>query len=172
MRTALIIMTALSATSLASAQMTKGSMATAALKDAKGKIIGTAMLHETVDGLVLDVSAKGLPKGVHGIHVHSIGKCEAPKFTSAGPHWNPAGHQHGRDNPMGSHAGDIPNLEIMKKGKGSVKAVIPGASFTGDKGIFDADGSAIVIHAGPDDYKTDPSGNSGDRIACGVFTRS
>ncbi len=172
MQKSLILIAALSLTSLASAQMTKGPMATAALKDAKGKVVGTATLRETVDGLMLDVTGKGLKMGQHGIHIHSVGKCEGPKFTTAGPHWNPAAHQHGRDNPMGSHAGDIPNLEIGKKGKGTVKAVIPGASLSGDKGIFDADGSAIVIHAGPDDYRTDPSGNSRDRIACGVFVQS
>jgi superoxide dismutase, Cu-Zn family len=143
--------------------------ASATITDIKGKTVGTATLKETVDGIVLTVNAKGLKKGERGLHIHRVGKCEAPKFDSAGPHWDIGSHQHGRDNPMGAHTGDLPNLVISKRKTGSAQAVIPGVPLIGANGILDADGASIMIHAGPDDYKTDPSGNSGTRVACGVF---
>lgn len=117
------------------------------------------------DGARTDVrvQAEGLPAGVHGIHLHAVGKCEGPAFQSAGGHWNPAGKQHGKDNPLGAHLGDLPNLTVGADGKGS-------ASFSVAGHMADADGTALVVHAKPDDYRTDPSGNSGDRIACAVLT--
>ena len=113
--------------------------------------------------------------GAHGMHVHAVGKCEAPAFTTAGPHFNPASKQHGFDNPQGYHAGDLPNITVNADGsaayglQGDSITLQPNApDYISD--ILDADGSALVIHASVDDYKTDPSGNSGTRIACGVFS--
>jgi superoxide dismutase, Cu-Zn family len=112
----------------------------------------------------IGVQAKGLPPGIHGIHLHSVGRCDGPDFKSAAAHWNPKDKQHGHENPMGAHLGDLPNLNVGADGTGT-------ASFTiGAQPLDDADGTSLVIHAKPDDYKTDPSGNSGDRIACAVLT--
>ena len=97
-----------------------------------------------------------------------VGACDAPGFTTAGGHWNPTMRQHGSMNPNGQHEGDLPNLMIGSNGRGSLGAVIPGATIAG---LLDADGAALVVHAGPDDLMTDPAGNSGARIACGVFVR-
>jgi superoxide dismutase, Cu-Zn family len=145
--------------------------ASATIINAKGKSIGTATLTETVDGIILQINAKGLKKGDHGLHIHRTGKCELPKFDSAGPHFDLGGHQHGRDNPKGAHTGDLPNITPGKRKMATAEAVIPGIALFGANGLLDSDGAAIVIHAGPDDYKTDPSGNSGARVACGVFNK-
>ena len=118
---------------------------------------------------MLHVQAQGLPPGTHGIHIHAVGRCEAPDFQSAGPHWNPTSRQHGRDNPQGAHHGDLPNITIGADGRGMLHADVAGASWAE---LLDADGAAVVIHATADDYRTDPSGNSGGRIACGVIQRS
>ena len=106
--------------------------------------------------------------GTYGIHLHAVGKCDAPDFTTAGPHWNPAQKQHGFDNPMGAHAGDVRNLVVNPDGTAAVSVQLAGALFDG---ALDADGLALVIHEKADDYSTDPSGNSGKRIICGVFTK-
>ncbi len=111
----------------------------------------------------IKVQAEGLPPGVHGIHLHTVGRCERPAFQSAGGHWNPAGKQHGHENALGQHLGDLPNLTVGADGRGT-------ASFSVSGNMVDADGTSLVIHAKPDDYMTDPSGNSGDRIACAVLT--
>jgi Cu-Zn family superoxide dismutase len=103
---------------------------------------------------------------MHGIHLHAIGRCEGPDFKSAGGHWNPAGHQHGRDNPMGAHLGDLPNFDVAGQTVASLTLPVGGITAAD---LADADGTALVIHADPDDYKTDPSGNSGARIACAVL---
>ena len=143
--------------------------ARATLADAAGAPRGTVTLTDGPDGVALAVRATGLPPGKAGIHIHAVGKCEAPAFASAGPHWNPAGHQHGMDNPQGSHMGDMPNIEIGADGSGSLDTVIAGAKLRdGPNPMLDADGAAVVIHAAADDYRTDPSGNSGARVACGV----
>ncbi len=143
-------------------------VALAKLARADGTDMGVATLSQRSDGLWLNVAATGMPAGTYGIHLHAIGKCEGPDFTTAGPHWNPAGKQHGFDNPMGSHAGDFRNLVVASGGAGVLEAKISG---TVEEAI-DADGLALVIHEKPDDYKTDPSGNSGKRIICGVFRLS
>lgn len=144
--------------------------ARAALLDATGASKGTATISETADGFRLVVEGTGLPQGAHGLHIHGVGKCEAPGFTSAGPHWNPAGKMHGRDAPAGAHMGDLPNLIAGTDGRGRAEAVTAGGRLTGGSmAVLDADGAAIVVHATADDYRTDPSGNSGARIACGVF---
>ena len=123
-------------------------------------------------GLRITATAAGLPPGPHGFHVHTTGKCDAPGFTTAGGHLNPMGKMHGTDNPMGSHLGDLPNLIVRADGTASLSRRLSGDAATLTSALFDADGTAIVVHAGPDDYKTDPSGNSGARIACGVLTKS
>jgi superoxide dismutase, Cu-Zn family len=131
-----------------------------------GEKVGTAIAEEVDGAIRVMVEAKGLPAGPHGTHVHTTGKCEGPDFASAGGHWNPGAHQHGKENPMGPHEGDMPNLRIGDDGRDRTIFTLPGGTFAG---LMDADGAALVIHAGEDDYKTDPSGNSGGRIACGVF---
>ncbi len=133
-----------------------------------GRELGDAVLRETSAGLQVSVRGRGLPPGPHGLHLHMVGRCLAPDFASAGGHWNPTGHAHGRDNPKGAHAGDLPNLIVGPKGRGTLRFVIAGARLSGPGGLLDDDGGALVIHAGADDYRTDPSGNSGGRIACGV----
>jgi Cu-Zn family superoxide dismutase len=145
-----------------------GASASAELRDSGGLGKGQATLREKNGGVRLRVEASGLAPGVHGIHVHAVGRCDPPDFASAGPHWNPAGRQHGSENPQGMHQGDLPNLTIGADGRGSIDVPIAGATST--SGLLDADGAAIVIHAEPDDYRTDPSGSSGARIACGVIS--
>lgn len=150
-----------------------GKMAMVELKSADGKTVGSAHLMPTKDGVSMSVSVKGLAAGTHGIHLHTVGSCQAPDFASAGAHWNPDHKMHGTDNPKGSHMGDLPNLVVKADGTGELTATVKGAKLDATAmGLLDSDGSALVIHAAPDDYKTDPSGNSGGRIACGVVTAS
>ena len=135
---------------------------------------GIAMGHANVDqirgGLRVTVTGMALPPGPHGAHIHTTGKCDAPDFASAGGHWNPTAMQHGKLNPMGPHEGDLPNLIAGADGAGSITFDVPKANLTGGANpLLDADGAALVIHAAADDLKTDPSGNSGGRIACGVL---
>jgi len=144
--------------------------AVAILKDATGKDIGEAQFTEENGGISVAVSASGLTPGVHGTHIHMTGKCDGPDFKSAGGHWNPTSHQHGFENPQGSHKGDLPNMTVAADGIGTVQFTIPGAAIQGgENALLDTDGAAIVIHAGPDDMKSDPAGNSGDRVACGII---
>jgi len=140
--------------------------AEAALADASGGNAGTASVQERDGGLVATIDVKGMPAGLHGVHVHTVGKCEAPAFTTAGGHWNPTAHQHGAENPMGPHGGDLPNLVVGADGTGHLSFKLPAGSFAE---LLDEDGAAIVVHAAADDLKTDPSGNSGGRVACGVL---
>ena len=146
--------------------------ATAELKDAQGAVKGKAMFMDGKDGLSVTLNAEGLPPGVHAVHLHTTGACTAPDFKSAGGHWNPMSKQHGKDNPAGAHMGDMPNMTVGADGKGKFQTVVPHGMLTGgDHPLLDADGAAIVIHATADDYKTDPTGNAGDRLACGVVTK-
>lgn len=140
----------------------------ASLADTSGALRGTASFVDTGSGLEARISAEGLPAGTHGVHLHMVGRCDPPDFQSAGAHWNPAMKQHGRDNPQGAHAGDLPNLIVGADGRGMIRFTVPQASLST---LLDADGAAVVIHAKADDYRTDPSGNSGGRIACGVIVR-
>jgi len=144
--------------------------ASAVLKDASGKEVGAATLTVTPSGVLISLDLTAVPPGEHGFHVHTTGKCEPPDFKSAGPHFNPDQTKHGFMNPEGPHAGDLPNLHVPADGKLQVEVLEPNVTLSGEAPLLDADGSALVIHAGADDYKTDPAGNSGDRIACGVIT--
>jgi len=146
--------------------------AQAGLKDASGKEVGTAIFTATPSGALLDLKLDGIPPGVHALHIHAVGKCEPPDFKSAGPHFNPDQTKHGIMSPEGPHAGDLPNIHVPADGKLEVEFLDPVVTLSQEAALLDADGSSIVIHAGPDDYKTDPAGNSGDRIACGVITAS
>lgn len=143
-------------------------VATAILRTADGKEVGRATAREVKQGLRVTVDVRGLPEGQHGAHVHTVGQCDAPDFTTAGGHWNPLGTKHGSMNPAGPHEGDLPNLIIGKDGRGTLGAVIPKGTLAG---LLDTDGAAMVVHAGRDDLMTDPSGNSGGRVACGVFAK-
>jgi Cu-Zn family superoxide dismutase len=144
--------------------------AKAVLKDKSGKEVGTVDLVQTPHGVLLKLSVKGVPAGEHAFHVHAVGKCEPP-FTSAGGHFNPGGKKHGMEAADGPHAGDMPNLHVPASGELAVEVANPAISLVKGQpnSVFDADGSAVIIHAAADDYKTDPTGNAGDRIACGVI---
>jgi Cu-Zn family superoxide dismutase len=143
--------------------------ASAPLKDAQGKEVGSANLTQTPRGVLINIAVKGLPPGEHAFHVHAVGKCEPP-FTTAGGHFNPDTKKHGLLAADGAHAGDMPNLHIPQSGDLTIEVL--NAAITLEKGkpnsVFDADGSALIVHAGSDDYKTDPTGEAGGRIACGV----
>jgi Cu-Zn family superoxide dismutase len=145
--------------------------ASAELKDTSGRVVGNALLTAVGGGVVrVQVWAGGLPPGMHGIHVHTTGAC-TPDFNAAGGHFNPEGAQHGLENPAGPHAGDLPALQVGPDGNGTFDALNPRIGLNGGlRSLFDADGSALIIHANPDDQVTDPTGNSGGRIVCGVIT--
>ena len=146
--------------------------AKADLADSKGASVGTAKLKEASGGVSLTLEVSNLPPGVHGFHIHAVGKCESPDFKSAGGHFNPEGKKHGWENPEGHHAGDLQNLTVDAKGKAKVKVVVAGVTLgDGPNSLFQPQGTAIVIHAAPDDNKTDPAGNAGARIACGVISK-
>lgn len=142
--------------------------AMASLKMADGRDVGTATATEMAGGISIAVSATGLTPGDRGIHVHTTGQCDGPKFETAGGHWNPVGAKHGLSNPQGAHYGDMPNLTVASDGTGKMEYMIRDAGLAE---MLDDDGAALVIHAGADDQMTDPAGDSGDRIACGVFGR-
>jgi Cu-Zn family superoxide dismutase len=144
--------------------------ATASILDRSGKRVGLVTLTAVPGGTVLNAEFTGLPAGVHGFHVHAVGKCEPP-FDSAGPHWNPTNVAHGVAIGPG-HVGDLPNIFVPENGRVHIEAFAHGLALgNGPGGVFDGDGAALVVHASADDYKTDPSGNSGERIACGVIER-
>jgi len=144
----------------------------AALTLANGQPAGSAQIGALGNQVTLAVGLTGIAAGTHGIHLHTVGSCIGPDFGSAGGHLNPLGRHHGSLSPDGRHAGDLPNVVIHPGGSGALSADLPGTPEEVRAWLFDADGSAIVVHADPDDYKTDPSGNSGARIACGVIKPS
>lgn len=150
-----------------------GELSTAAadLRDAAGQTRARATISQIGDDLRVRVESVSMTPDAYGVHIHRTGHCDPPAFESAGPHWNPTGQEHGKDNPRGMHKGDLPNLLVGADGRGSFEVTVPNAwvSGSGDRALIDADGAAIVVHARADDYRTDPSGNSGARIACGII---
>lgn len=146
--------------------------AVAQLRDANGRAVGTAVLVQTNGSVRIVLDVTGLPTGDKGVHIHEVGRCDPPTFASSGEHFNPTKAQHGSANPKGPHAGDLPNITVDANGRGHLEATLRRVSLEkGSTSLFDKDGSSIVIHADPDDLRTDPSGGSGARIACGVIVR-
>lgn len=143
---------------------------TAPVRDGSGAELGFLTLTEADGGITLAGRLAGLPPGVHGIHLHTTGRCDAPTFESAGDHWNPTDASHGTKAPKGPHLGDLSNITVAPDSSVIVLAKTRAGVLKGEKGLLDADGAAVVLHVKPDDYRTQPSGNSGDRIACGVVS--
>lgn len=147
--------------------------AQAVLRDKEGNRVGTAALEEVSGGVRIRLEVSQLPPGKHAMHIHASAQCDAPDFKSAGPHFNPAGKRHGRENPEGPHAGDLPDLEVKEDGTGVIETVAAGVTLSGEgeNSLFHPGGTSLMVHASPDDNKTDPAGNAGDRIACGSILR-
>ncbi len=145
-------------------------IANATIKDAQGNQVGKASIHASADRAQLEVEVSGLTAGKKGFHLHSIGKCDLPDFKSAGGHLNPFNTKHGRENVDGSHLGDLPNVEISDDGSFAGSLSFDQSAMQLQSLLFDADGTAIVIHQGADDYLSDPSGKAGPRIACGILS--
>jgi Cu-Zn family superoxide dismutase len=166
---AILIATALAAGTSAAAEA-QAQSANAELLNSDGKAIGNVALSEMAQGVRILAEASDLPPGQHGFHIHETGVCEGPTFESAGGHYNPTDQQHGWGNPEGPHAGDFPNVHVQDDGRLAVEYFTNMVTLEeGDASLFDDDGSAMMIHASADDYETDPAGDAGDRIACGVI---
>lgn len=152
------------------AEPAAGDSAAAALAEPGGRVVGRATVTQESGGARVRIAVDGLAAGTYAAHIHRTGRCEGPSFESAGAHWNPTGHQHGFRNPSGRHRGDLPNVAVGADGRGTLSFTIRAAMLRGETAMIDADGAAVMIHALPDDYRSDPSGNSGARIACGVLS--
>ncbi len=143
--------------------------ARAQMRNASGRELGTLTLTDSAQTIVVSGRLAGLQPGQRAIHLHMAGRCDAP-FESAGGHWNPTNRQHGTQNPQGPHHGDLPNITVAADSTATVNVVTPGGMLRGSNGLLDADGAAVVIHAGTDDNRSDPAGNAGERVACGVIS--
>jgi Cu-Zn family superoxide dismutase len=160
------------AAALLAAAPAAAATAHADLIDAKGAKVGSAALSEAAGGVHVAVKVQGLSPGKHGIHVHSVGKCDPPDFMTSSSHFNPTGKKHGLKSPDGAHLGDLPNLEVGADGKGEGHFTLKGVTLGGGPdGLFGPAGTAVVIHEKADDEATDPGGGSGARVACGVVTQ-
>jgi Cu-Zn family superoxide dismutase len=137
------------------------------MRDSAGHDLGTLTLSDVSGGIMIMGNLHGVAPGEHGIHLHMTGSC-TPTFAAAGGHWNPSSQEHGKDNPKGPHMGDLLNITAGKDSTVSVMVTSPGGTLKGADALLDADGAAVVIHAKPDDYKSQPAGNAGDRVACGT----
>lgn len=160
---------------MATAACAPGPGATTELRDKDGQSVATATFTEASGGGVsVSITITKLPPGQHGWHIHAVGKCDPPDFMTAGGHFNPENKQHGAQNSQGAHAGDLGNLTVGSDGKGSAQFVAKAVTLQEGKpnSLLKSDGNALVIHASPDDEKTDPTGNSGARIACGIIRNS
>ncbi len=149
--------------------------ATATLKNAQGAAVGKVTFASNTQrtAVVINAQLTGLPPGTHAMHIHTVGQCDPPGFTSAGGHFNPGMKQHGTENPQGHHAGDLPNFEVGANGSATVSVTVPGITLgDGPDSLFHPGGTALVIHANADDNKSDPAGNAGPRIACGVIEKA
>jgi Cu-Zn family superoxide dismutase len=173
MRAAGVALVALSLAGCAGLRPASEGAAVADVKNTSGQSVGTARFTQAGNVVRILLEVKGLPPGPHAVHVHAVGKCDPPDFNSAGPHFNPGGKQHGALNPQGAHAGDLPNITVASDGTGRMETTTEQLSLaSGTTSVFDADGSALVVHANRDDFKTDPTGNAGARIACGVLEKA
>jgi Cu-Zn family superoxide dismutase len=168
-RNTLWLASALTAGLVLSAPSFAADQATAVLLDPDGKEVGKVTVTAVPTGVLLDVDLTAVPPGDHAFHIHAVGKCEAPDFKSAGGHFNPEEEKHGLMNEAGPHPGDMPNLHVPDSGKLRIEVLNQMVDL--NLGLFDEDGAAIVIHEGADDYTSDPAGDAGARIACGVVTK-
>lgn len=171
-RVAIVVLSSLFA-GCAAMQPSGDNAATVELRNAAGAIVGTANLTQVGNVVRIVLDGKGLTPGLHAVHIHAVGKCDPPDFNSAGPHFNPTSKQHGALNPQGAHAGDLPNLNVGPDGNGRLETATEQITLgSGATSLWDADGSTLIAHAAPDDFQTDPTGNSGARVACGVITKA
>jgi Cu-Zn family superoxide dismutase len=144
--------------------------AVARLADGSGRVVGNAVLSQDGGGVRILLDVNGLPPGDKAVHIHEVGRCDAPSFESAGAHFNPTKAEHGTANPRGPHAGDLPDITVNAEGRGHLEVTAKRVSLEkGAASLLDLDGSAIVVHERADDKRTDPAGDSGARIACGVI---